>query len=292
MDQVNEEHVQDIINNEIISEQTKDVNILMSSDNANAKPTKLSVRRFKKLRDLTDVVGSQMQPHAEKIKNKIVDNAYIFYEKYIHNNITRQNQPDILGYVVITLMMYNLSFTFNMFTILFCIGIAYIGAIDYYNNQINIPNTYVQNTDGLVSLCSIIIFDGILDFFGSFDIAFMSVIFLITRIIMHTFFCEFFVNFMTNNKSIINRNEEAIKPLYQQTNRVYNINNFFQSVFTDMIICNNVICEKVCVEYNTYLIMTLLQPITIIKTFDYKLMIKNTKNTNIDIDNSHNLHIQ
>ena len=85
MDQVNEEPVQDIINDEIISEQTKDdVNILMSSDNANAKPTKLMVRRFNRLRDFTDVVSSQMQPHAEKIKNKIVDYAYKFYEKYIN----------------------------------------------------------------------------------------------------------------------------------------------------------------------------------------------------------------
>ena len=291
MDQVNEEPEKDIINDEIISENTKDdVNILISSDNGNAKPTKLSVRRFKRLRDFTDVVSSQMQPHAEKITNKIIDYVYIYYEKYIHDNITRQNQPDILGYVMITLMMYNLSFTFNMFNILFCIGIAYIGAIDYYNNQINIPNNYMQNTDGLVSLCSIIIFDGILDFLGSFDITFMSTIFLITRIIMHTFFCEFFVNFMTNNKSIINRNANTIEPLYQQTNRVYNINNFFQSVFTDMIICNNVICEKVCVEYNTYLIMMLLQPIKIIKTFDYKLMIKYIKN--INFNNSDNLHMQ
>lgn len=278
--QVNSENENKSVNNLVISSDEK----LLSTNNT--KPTKLSIRL---------VTETHIKPNFEKIKNIFYTYFTYCYEK-ASSGITRKNQPDVLGYLLMTSLMYYIgSYVFSTFNILFCIGIAYIGAIDYYNQNTqtkikteqNIKS--IKNNDGLVSLCSIIIFDGILDYVSSFQIPIISYLSLVTRISLHLFYCEFFVNFMTNNKSLIDNTNSEIEPLYQQ-NGSYTINNFFQSLFTDMIICNNIVCQKVCVEYNIYCIMSLMQPINLISRFDYKStydyvknMISRSKNNNDDL---------
>ena len=275
--------------------------------------SKSEIKSFKvKIYERMDKVGLNY----ENIKSK----SYELFNKYCLKNImtlyqwlcsgiTRTYQPDILGYVIMMLMMYTISDTFKFMSLLFCVGTAYIGAVDYYNEQVK-PSNDNQKTSviGLVSLCSILIFDSVLSQLNQW-IPYFG-IFLFTKIVMYIFFSEFFVKFISNYKKPISTKQDGnsngngngngnIEPLYQmyQLSQNYNIDNFLQYLFTDIVICNNVICEKICIKYNISILTTIMQPIKFIKTFDFTSTmqyIKTIKNYNIigKSDYSDDLHIK
>jgi hypothetical protein len=164
---------------------------------------------------------------------------------------------------------------FSILNISYFIGLSYISSIEYYNGEQkkhvdtldtkNKPdNIKNQSTlSGWVGFCSLVIFDKLLNIIS---IVISTKITRLLEIILYIFYSRHFIKFLKNKNAILEEIIKQIKdntndPLYSQHNRNITINNIFQSLLTDLIFINNVICGTICNEYNIIILSFLINPL-------------------------------
>jgi hypothetical protein len=179
----------------------------------------------------------------------------------------------IMGYGFFACIFFGIV-DFSILTMLYFAGLAYLSAIEYYNNELQPSNdtskseninNYKSNlslVSGWVSFCSLIVFDGIIKYFGGF---FFGTIIRFVRVILYVLYSRNFIKFMEDRKSsleeILNQiKSNKVNELNQQENRVTNIDNVFQSLFVDIVFINNKILGTFCLDYNIIALTYVITP--------------------------------